>query len=74
MKWRVRKPGARNRAKRLWHKWFAWYPVRVPTYGKRSGMTMVWLQHVKRKQIVEKCYHVFFDEITEYIYKELGGK
>lgn len=49
MKWRVRKPGARHRALHMWHKWFAWYPVRVPTRGKCSGMTMVWLEVVGRK-------------------------
>jgi len=49
MKWKVRKPGARDRAKHFWHKWFAWKPVRVPTHGKKSNMTMVWLSLVKRK-------------------------
>ena len=49
MKWRVRKPGARHRALHWWHPWFAWYPVRVPTRGHMSGMTMVWLQTVERK-------------------------
>lgn len=49
MKWRVRKPYARIRAKHRWHKWFAWYPVRVPTKGKMSGMTMVWLETIERK-------------------------
>lgn len=56
MKWRVRKPGARKRAKRLWHRWFAWRPVRVPTNGKRSGMTMVWLQFVMRKERYRYLY------------------
>jgi hypothetical protein len=49
MKWRVRKPNARVRALKMWHKWFAWYPVRVPTEGRMSGMTMVWLKTIKRK-------------------------
>jgi len=49
MKWRVRKPGARFRAKKWWHVWFAWHPVRVPTKGKFSGMTMVWFEKVARR-------------------------
>ena len=49
MKWRVRKPGARVRALHRWHVWFAWYPVRVPTKGKNSGQTMIWLSPVCRK-------------------------
>lgn len=49
MKWRVRKPHARFRAKERWHKWFAWHPVRVPTKGKMSGMTMVWFETIERK-------------------------
>lgn len=49
MKWRVRKPGARNRRLHWWHTWFAWYPVRVPTKGSMSGMTKVWLEPVQRK-------------------------
>ena len=53
MKWRVRKPYAGIRAKHHWHKWFAWYPVRVPTKGKMSGMTMVWLETIERKGFLE---------------------
>lgn len=49
MKWRVRKPNARFRALHWWHKWFAWYPVRVPTKGRQSGMVLVWLETVERK-------------------------
>ena len=43
------------RAKHLWHKWFAWYPVRLPTKGKMSGMTMVWLETIERKGSYD-CY------------------
>ena len=56
MKWRVRKPNARNRALHMWHKWFAWHPVRVPTRGKMSGMTMIWLQTVERKGEQYNCF------------------
>lgn len=52
MKWRVRKPGAKFKVKCRWHNWFAWYPVRVPTKGRMSGMTKVWLQTVRRKGAV----------------------
>jgi len=58
MKWRVRKPNARFRALHRWHKWFAWHPVRVPTKGKMSGMTMVWLQTVERKGSYELLGYV----------------
>ena len=49
MKWRVRKIGTRDRALHRWHTWFAWYPVRVPTRGRGSGQTMIWLSPVRRK-------------------------
>lgn len=49
MKWRVRKPNARKRALHMWHNWYAWHPVRVPTAGSMSGMHMVWLVDIKRK-------------------------
>ncbi len=59
MIWRVRKPGARYRLNRLWHNWFAWYPVRVPTYGKMSGMHKVWLKTIRRRGTSFRCgqYH-----------------
>lgn len=46
MRWRCRKAGARFRALKMWHKWFAWYPVRVPS---RKGKQRVWLETVRRK-------------------------
>lgn len=64
MKFRVRKPGSKIRLKRYkkrkawrdlternstWHSWFAWFPVRVPTKGRMSGMTLVWLERVERR-------------------------
>ena len=64
MKWRVRKLGAKDRLKKMkknlrkihheramakWHKWYAWHPVRVPTNGRMSGMTMCWLGIVERR-------------------------
>lgn len=49
MKFRVRKPAASWEALKRWHIWFAWYPVRVPTRGRLSGQTLVWLEKVKRK-------------------------
>jgi hypothetical protein len=49
VKLRVRKPWARYRALHRWHKWFAWYPVRVPSKGRMSDMTLVWLEFVERK-------------------------
>ena len=49
MRWRVRKPGVRRRAKRMWHRYYAWRPVRVPTRGRMSGVTMVWGEWIERK-------------------------
>lgn len=64
MKFRVRKPGSKWRLKRYkkrkawrdltarnnaWHSWFAWFPVRVPTKGRISGMTLVWLERIERQ-------------------------
>ncbi len=49
MKWKVRKLGTKDRALHQWHLWFAWYPVDVPTKGKNSGQTRVWLEPVCRK-------------------------
>jgi hypothetical protein len=36
MKWRI------DFGDRPWHRWFAWYPVRV-------GDAMIWLEYVERK-------------------------
>ena len=51
MIWRVRKPYTRHRAKKQWHWWFAWHPVRVPTKGRMSKMHKVWLCKVRRKGV-----------------------
>jgi len=45
MRIKTRRPGARIRALKQWHKWFAWFPVRIPT----TGNYLYWLQHVQRK-------------------------
>lgn len=66
MKWRVRKPGAKHRALKKWHTWFAWHPVRVPTEGRMSGMTMVWLQNIRRKGTY---YYGYGDSCWEWEYK-----
>ena len=49
MKWRVGKPGAKRRLKKQWHRWYAWYPVRVPTYGRMSGQHRVCLVQIWRR-------------------------
>jgi len=49
MRIRVRKPNTVYRAHQRWHKWFAWFPVRVPTVGRMSGMTLAWWETVERK-------------------------
>ncbi len=46
---KVRRERAKLRALRLWHKWFAWYPVRVVQDGKK--VRLVWLETVERRMI-----------------------
>jgi hypothetical protein len=46
---KVRREGAKLRALRLWHKWFAWFPIRVESPGKKD--IIVWLETVERKLI-----------------------
>jgi len=60
MIWRVTKPGAVYRAKRLWHRYFAWYPVRVPSKGRMSKQHKVWLQFVSRRGESYECYEGCF--------------
>lgn len=52
MKFRVRRPMAKYRALQRWHKWFAWYPVRVRINGRSERM--VWLETIERRIFV---YH-----------------
>lgn len=33
-----------------WHKWFAWYPVRI------DEDTIVWMSYVERKKMKSNCY------------------
>jgi len=40
--------GARVRALKRWHNWFAWYPVRAPSNDKTAN-TRVWLETIQRK-------------------------
>lgn len=47
MRFRVRKPGSKLRARQLWHDWFAWYPVRIP----ERGIWMYWFETVQRKSV-----------------------
>ncbi len=56
MIWRVRKPGAKKRAEKQWHWWFAWYPVRIPTKGRMSNQHRVWCCKIKRKGRYEYGY------------------
>jgi len=43
MVWRAHRIGCRERALCRWHRWYAWYPVRVT---KRHW---AWLQRVERR-------------------------
>lgn len=44
MNWHAESTEARDQRRAEWHKWFAWYPVRV-------GERRYWLEHVERKVI-----------------------
>jgi len=70
MIWRVTKPGAVDRAKRRWHWWFAWYPVRVPSKGRMSNQHKVWLQKVRRRIRTER---IAFDHFCVWKYYCLPG-
>lgn len=41
---------SRHRALRLWHRWFAWYPVRIGQHDCR------WLEFVQRKGTYKEYY------------------
>ena len=56
MIWRVTKPGAKRRALKQWHWWFAWYPVRIPTEGRMRKQHKVWLQRIRRCGVYEDGY------------------
>jgi hypothetical protein len=71
MRWRVltksEKLAALIQAKCAWHKWFAWYPVRV--VDPETGHTLkVWLEYVGRKM---KVYDYMADE---FVSKETVGR
>lgn len=48
MRFKTRRPGVKEIALRRWHKWFAWYPVRIP----KTGKYVYWLEFVQRKKIM----------------------
>jgi hypothetical protein len=45
--------------KQEWHRWFAWYPVKVKTHDCR------WLEYIDRKVTYRLCYDGW-DKNTEY--------
>lgn len=45
MRWRARLTG---NARKLWHTWFAWFPVRV-------GLTWVWMESIDRREVRTHC-------------------
>ncbi len=49
MRWQARKPFVKDRARRWWHPWFAWRPVKFPSEGRRSRQTWVWLETIQRR-------------------------
>lgn len=69
MRFRVRKPNAKHRAKKLWHNYYALFPKRVPTRGKRAGMTLVWLEHIERKLTYHACITICWID-RDYRFKE----
>jgi len=67
MRWRCRKIGARDRAIKMWHKWFAWYPVRVPS---TTGKKRVWLETVMRRGVE---WQTSMDWGWDWFYKDVSG-
>lgn len=68
MKFTFRNINLKIRALRRWHKWFAWYPVKVKS--KLSTKTsIVWLKTVKRRCL----YCTGWDGFSSWVkyYKEL---
>jgi hypothetical protein len=57
-------------AKKDWHEWFAWYPVKLSTDAKNSET--VWLETVYRRSKWPSSHHSFYNdyEIAEMRSKE----
>jgi len=47
----------------LWHRWFAWFPVRI------NDEQLLWLEYVHRKEI-PKTYATY-DDWTRYEYRTI---
>lgn len=67
MRWSTRKwhdkKDARKRAKREWHLWFAWFPVRLNiTAHDALAFEFRWLENVARRYREHSC--------SEYIYSD----
>jgi hypothetical protein len=58
-------PQEKHEAKKKWHHWFAWYPVRIASGDCR------WLETVERKG---KWYPSFQLPCWEWEYRSIKGK
>jgi hypothetical protein len=65
MKFKVRKAGAKLRAKLRWHKWFAWFPVNM----KENEKILIWMEFVERKGRMEDMS--WDEEMIVYEYREI---
>lgn len=73
---KVRREMAKFRALRLWHKWFAWFPVRIESPGKKNRI--VWLETVERKLIrtraVGRWFYIYRIESSPKVYEDSISK
>lgn len=48
MIWKTKRSTAKRRTKQMWHKWFAWHPIRLIYNGT---LYSVWWEWVDRKGV-----------------------
>jgi len=36
--------------KSKWHRWFAWYPVKIRNYYKDGNHKVIWLEYIERQE------------------------
>jgi hypothetical protein len=68
MKWNTQKQN-----KFVWHDWFAWYPIKIHTYGKNADRQTiqkytykwVWLEVVERREVCTSPDDYYYEYITK---------
>jgi len=77
MKWvNGRTVTAEIKRRRTWHKWFAWYPVKVAVTGtgEHERYVKTWLEYVERKGYFGCRYHREIETKDHKEYTELKSK